>query len=309
LKFLKPLILSCSFLSILAPKVATAEGISTENTPTAKALISTTSSPTSTNESLARTPDQTSWWSPKGMKHSIGVELSDANYGALGTTAIAYGYWREKFGLDVYFGYSKDQDTAASTITTTANDAQSPKTSTIVKEYTGRKNPKKNTFGIQPKLVFVYDRWFRASLGFLIARSSSSSVSYSTGSISTTFADSTNLKNYSVTESDYGTITTSSTAKLLYGPRVNAEFVLKWFPHIALGFGTGVILSSGADTTAKTLTKNRSYTVTDGTAATPTTDETSSIEQRQPSGGTATTLALGGSTFSLLGSFSVRYIW
>jgi hypothetical protein len=70
-----------------------------------------------------------------------------------------------------------------------------------------------------------------------------------------------------------------------------------------------VILSSGADTTAKTLTKNRSYTVTDGTAATPTTDETSSIEQRQPSGGTATTLALGGSTFSLLGSFSVRYIW
>ena len=316
--FSRPFIFAFIASSLCSFEATAAESKAPENTTAAPASATASSTPApmtptalppQTNDGLAPTPDQTSWWSPKGMKQSIGVELSDASYGALGTTTIAYGYWREKFGLDVYFGYSKDQDTAASTTTTTASDTATPKTKTIVKEYTGEKKPKQTTFGIQPKFVFISDRWFRASIGFMIARTSYSAVSYNKGSVSTTYADSSNLSTYSVTESEYGTIASSSTAKLLYGPRVNAEFFLKWFPHIALGFGTGMILSSGDDSTTKTNTENKSYSVTDGTTATPTTNDTTSTEQKTPSGGTAKTLALGGSTFSLLGSFTVRYIW
>jgi hypothetical protein len=261
------------------------------------------------DDSLAPTPSETSWWSTKGMRHSIGVELSDASYGALGTTAIAYGYSRDKFGIDLYMGYSKEQDTAATTSTTSTNDAATPKTKTVSQEFSGVKKPKQTTFGIQPKFYFFSDRWFKASVGFMIARTSSSAVKYNTGTTTTTYADSSNLNNYTVSQTDYGTVSQKSSDKTLYGPRLNTEFYLKWFPHIALGFGTGLIMSTGADATATSSTSNKTYAVTNGTAANPTVDQTESAEQKTPSGGTAKTLALGGSTFSLLGSFTVRYIW
>ena len=309
MKLLIALFLSWNALFFLSSKVAAAEVKKNENAPPAATIFATTALPPATNESLAPTPDQTSWWSPKGMKHSIGVELSDSNYGALGATSIAYGFSLEKFGMDVYFGHSKEMDTAVSTTITTSNDDTTPKTKNVITEYTGKKKPKQTTLGIQPKFVFVSDRWFRASLGFMFARTATSAVSYKQGTITTTYADSSNLNNNSVTEAGYGNVSSSSTAKLLYGPRINTEFFLKWFPHIALGFGTGMILSSGDDATLKSDTEDKSYIVTNGTPAKPTTSTTTSTEQKTPSGGTAKTLALGGSTFSLLGSFSVRYIW
>jgi hypothetical protein len=262
-----------------------------------------------TDDGLAPTPSETSWWSPKGTQHSVGVELSDASYGALGTTAIAYGFSRDRFGIELYMGYTKEQDTAATTSTTATNDASTPKTKTVSQEFSGVKKPKQTTFGIQPKFYFFSDRWFKASVGFMIARTSSSAVKYNTGTTTTTYADSSNLNSYTVSQTDYGTVSQKSTDKLLYGPRLNTEFYLKWFPHIALGFGTGLIMSTGADATATSSTSNKTYAVTNGTAANPTVDRTESAEQKTPSGGTAKTLALGGSTFSLLGSFTVRYIW
>jgi hypothetical protein len=264
---------------------------------------------TLSKESLALTPDQTSWWSPKGMQHSIGVELSDASFGVLGTQAIAYGFMVDKLGVDLYFAHSKDANTSTSSITRTSNDASTPKTLTVVQKFTGTDNHKKTTFGVQPKYVFFADRWFKASVGFMLAYTPKSSVRYRTGTISTTYADATSVNNYSVSESSFGSISSSISSKTLYGPRISTEFYLKWFPHIALGFGTGLILSSGADATTDTSTQSRSYTVTNGVVGTPTTAQTTSASETTKTNGTAKTVAIGGTTFSLLGNFSLRYIW
>lgn len=260
-------------------------------------------------DSLVATPDQTSWWSPKSMRHSVGVELSDSTFGVLGTDAVAYGFSLENFGIDIYFAYSKDANSAVENVTQTSNDVSTPKTLTINKRYTGVQNPKKTTFGIQPKYIFYSDSWFKTSIGFMLAHASRTSVRYRTGTVTTTYADSSVLSNYSVTESAFGYISSTVSPKIIYGPRLNVEFYLKWFPHIALGFGTGMLLTQGGDVTTSTSTQTRSYTVTDGVAANPTSSQTSSSTDKVKSGGSSRTIAVGGTRFNLMGNFGIRYIW
>ena len=123
------------------------------------------------------------------------------------------------------------------------------------------------------------------------------------------YADSTSSSNYSVTESSLGSISSSVSAKTIYGPRVNVEFYLKWFPHIALGFGTGLLLTQGGDATTSTVTQSRTYTVANGVAAKPTSSQTTSSTDKAKSGGSSKTIAVGGTKFNLMGNFAIRYIW
>jgi hypothetical protein len=265
--------------------------------------------PPQTKESLAPTPDQTSWWSPKGMQHSIGIELSDSSFGVLGADAVAYGFSTEKFGLDFYLAYEKEANTASESVTQTTNDAQTPKTKEVTTSYNGSVNPRQTTIGFQPKYIFYSDRWFKASFGFMLAQKAKTSVSYKTGSITKTYSDSSKLSDYSVSETDFGTVSSTVSSKMIYGPRLNVEFYLKWFPHISLGFGTGLLQTQGGDVTNSRNTQTRSYKVTNGVSAEPTSSETTSETGKIKTGGTSKTVAVGGTKFSLLGNFAIRYIW
>lgn len=260
-------------------------------------------------DALAVTPSDTSWWSPKGMQHSIGVELSDESFGVLGTDAIAYGFALEKFGIDLFFAYSKNSNSSRVSVTQSTNDTSTPKSMTVTQSFTGSENPKRATFGIQPKYFIFSDQWFKASIGFMIAQTSSTSVRYKTGSVTTTYPDISNMSNYSVSESSFGSVASTTTAKLHYGPRLNIEFYLKWFPHIGLGFGTGLIQMSGGDVKNSTTTQTRSYAVTNGVAANPSTSQTSTTTETTKTGGASKTVALGGTKFNLMGNFAIRYIW
>jgi hypothetical protein len=260
-------------------------------------------------DTLAVTPSETSWWSPKGMQHSIGVELSDSNFGVLGTDAIAYGFALEKFGVDLYFAYTKDSNSATVNVTQSSNELSNPKSMTVTQRFSGTENPKKTTLGIQPKYFFFSDRWFKASIGFLFAQTPKTSVRYKTGSVTTIYSDTSNMSTYSVSESSLGSTSSSVDAKLSYGPRINVEFYLKWFPHIGLGFGTGLIQTSGGDVKNSTSTQTRSYVVTNGVAATPTSAQTSVTTDTTKTGGTSKTIAVGGTKFNLMGNFAIRYIW
>lgn len=143
----------------------------------------------------------------------------------------------------------------------------------------------------------------------MLAYAAKTSVSYKTGSVTTSYADSSNLSNYSVSETGLGSVSSTSSAKMIYGPRLSVEFYLKWFPHIGLGFGTGLLMTQGGDTTTKTTTQTRSYSVTNGVAGTPTSSQTSSATDTVKTGGSSRTIAVGGTRFSLLGNFAIRYIW
>ena len=316
--FLAPQILSAQDDQQEAPP--TEESTANTNKPKPKLKSDTNSSfnksaktkPTDASlsrDAFAATPGETSWWSPKGMQHSIGVELSDSSFGVLGTDAIAYGFALEKFGMDLFFAYTKDSNSATVSVTQSTNDVTNPKSMTVTQRFTGSENPKRTTFGIQPKFFFFSDRWFKASLGFMIAQTSKSSVRYKTGSITTTYTDSSNLSNYSVSESSFGSVASSVGSKLIYGPRVNIEFYLKWFPHIGLGFGTGLIQTSGGDLKTSTTTQTRSYVVTNGVAANPTSSQTSSSTDTNKPGGSSKTIAVGGTKFNLMGNFGIRYLW
>jgi len=260
-------------------------------------------------DGLAPTPDQTSWWSPKGMRHSVGVELSDSSFGVLGADAVTYGFSFEKFGADFYLAYVKDANSATESVAQTSNDVSTPKTLTVTKRYSGSENPRKTTLGVQPKYIFFSDRWLKVSVGMMLAHSQKTSVRYKTGSMIMSYADSASSSNYSVTESSLGSISSSVSAKTIYGPRVNVEFYLKWFPHIALGFGTGLLLTQGGDATTSTVTQSRTYSVANGVTANPTSSQTTSSTDKVKSGGSSKTIAVGGTKFNLMGNFAIRYIW
>jgi hypothetical protein len=162
---------------------------------------------------------------------------------------------------------------------------------------------------VQPKYVVFADRWLRATAGFMFAYTSTGSVSYKTGSTTTSWSDTAQETTYSVQRNDVGNVSSSTTGRLLLGPRVGTDFYLRWFPHLSLGFSTGLLFGSGGQTTTKTDTEDKSFSVTNGAEQVPTVHTKNSAKSTQTPGTTGETVAIGGSTFNLMGSFTLRYVW
>gem|GEM_PF-5262921 len=69
------------------------------------------------------------------------------------------------------------------------------------------------------------------------------------------------------------------------------------------------MVGSGAASTTETNTENKSFAVQDGVEQTPSSHAATSQKVSLKQGLTGETIAVGGTTFNLMGSFTLRYVW
>lgn len=250
-----------------------------------------------------------SWWKAGLHNYNIGYEAA-AGTGILGQNVIVGGLWfNSNLGLDVFLGYNKGANGSTETVTDSTNVLATPNTRTTTTSYSGTNTGSNITLGANVKYRLVQTDWFQFNIGMMLAFLPGSSGDYQTGSRTETYADVSNTGNKTVTETALGTITSKTSTQIAVGPRLGTEFYIKWFPHLAVGFSTGILTTLTGETTTTTDTTSQSYTVTSGTAGTPTTKTTSHSVATNKLGFRGTTFGIGGTTFSLTGTFSLRYVW
>ena len=248
-------------------------------------------------------------WTPRNYRYSIGYETSST--GPTGNNLVDGGFWNGAFGVDLLLGYTKGADSVQTQTTENIPNLITPTSSKSVQTtLAGSKSASAITFGGRPKLRVVQNNWLQVYGGFLLGATLTGSVDYPTGTITETFADRTQTGNKTVSEFGSGTITQSTSLQVFAGPSLGSEIYLRWIPHLALGFSTGLYFVSGGTTKTTTSTGNKNYTVTNGTAASPTAQNSNTSTTEVNPGLRGSTFGLGGSTFSILNTiFTVRYVW
>jgi hypothetical protein len=69
------------------------------------------------------------------------------------------------------------------------------------------------------------------------------------------------------------------------------------------------LLTIGGETTTTTTTRNRTSTFVNGVEQPPTTDTVNVDVSESKQGLRGATFGIGGTTFNLFGSFTIRYVW
>lgn len=231
---------------------------------------------------------------PETFRYSLGFEralsgsgaTAGADIGPFPNDALVIGRWfSPRFGLDLDVGISRTSDTFATNTTTTAAP------DTTVETYTGTKSATNLFLGATVKYRWFQNEWLQVYVGSILGLRPGTKVEQPTGTRTTTGG--------TTTEANYGTVTTERGTQFVIGPKLGAQFYPKWFPHVALGFATGIAFQFGGSTktTTSTADKDAAGTVTDQTTTIANGDGRSNI----------TTFGLGGTTFSLVTAFNVRY--
>jgi hypothetical protein len=276
---------------------------------------STSESPSEANQAdfsnrpnnWASTPDESAWWSPRNYSYFVGYESSSSSLGVLGKNAIAAGYWDRGFGIEFFVGYTKTADTFTQTTTTAENVTATSQTQTTVSS--NARFPHTFVVGVNPKWRVYQNQWFQLSAGFIVAVSPPASVTYDTGTRVQTTPSTATPTSYSVSETGLGTVESATSLQLNAGVKLGTEFYVKWFPHLALGFATGIVTTVGGGTTTTTSTRTRSFSVVNAVEQAPTSDSNSTIVAEVPRGMSGTTFGIGGTSFQFTGVFTIRYVW
>lgn len=251
-----------------------------------------------------------SWWKANMYSYSIGYETGSNSTGVLGQNVMTGGLWlSDKFGFDLFLGYTKGANGSTTSVSNETNIISTPSTLTVLTQYSGTNSGSNIAIATNVKYRVLQTDWFQFNIGMMVAFIPSSSADYSTGSKREVYADVTNTGNKTVTETGLGSVKVASSSQIIVGPRLGSEFYIKWFPHLAIGFSTGVVTTLSGETTTTTDSSNKTYVVTNGTPATPTVNTSTHTVDTTKLGTTGTTFGLGGTSFSLLGSFSIRYVW
>jgi len=247
------------------------------------------------------------WWSPESQQYALGYENGSGNFNVFAQNAMVFGIWvGPRLGLDIYLGYTKDADTYTTTSASSESSLNTTKTASTT--YSGIKNQNYYTLGLGLKYVLYQNSWVQINFGGVAAVTLPSSATYSSGTITETFAVKTDPTNKSVVDT-VGSIEAKTALAYHVGPKIGSEFYLKWFPHLSLGFATGLLASFGGNTATTTTTRNKIFTVVNGTEQTPSTDTTSVSVADRDLGMRAKTFGIGGTVFNLFGNFTIRYVW
>jgi hypothetical protein len=254
---------------------------------------------------------ETSWWRPSRYTYELGYEAAATNTtGVLGTSVVTGGMWMgDSFGLEFFMGYTKSANANTETISTSTNTIATPNTQTNSTSYSGTNAAPTFALAINPRYRLIQTDWFHLNIGLMVGLFLPSSADYQTGTKTETIANTTTPNNKSVSETSWGTVKSENGFNVGVGPRISSQFYIKWFPHLAVGLSTGVFTFLSGNTTTTTDTKTRSYTVVNGVDQTPTSETTTHTVATTKPGFRATTFGLGGTTFALTGSFTIRYIW
>jgi hypothetical protein len=225
--------------------------------------------------------------------------------GVLTQNVIVYGWWKKDWATEFFAGFSKAADTFATTNTT--NSASTSASS--INSVSGVKNPYMVTVGGGQNYRISHSKWIQIYSGYFGGLTYTTNTSYSTGSTATSVANTATPTNYTTSYSNVGSVTSSTQPLVYVGGKLGAEFYLKWFPNLALGFQSGLVTTFGGNTTTSTSTKSGSDTYTGGVPASPSPVSSSNSSSSVNPGLTANTFGLGGTVFQLTGSFTLRYVW
>lgn len=248
-------------------------------------------------------------WSPEKQRYSIGYEGAALSaVSVIGKNAMNFGCWlNDSWAIDAYFGYTKDADTYSDT-TASIGDAVA-NSSTVTVTHAGIKNANIFTLGAGVRYRVFQNSWFQFNVGGLLTYTPGVAASYTTGSITTTTPNLNSPGNQTISETGLGTISSNTNATTSVGPKLGTEFYPRWFPHLALGFSTGILTTFGSESTVTTSTRTRTYTTLGGTAQPPSADTTTNSVASLKPGTRGVTFGVGGAQFQLIGTFTIRYIW
>lgn len=249
------------------------------------------------------------WWNTRASRHALGFEApAPSSSSLLGSGAVIFGAWfADAVGMDFYFGLSRTAATATETSTVAENPTAKTRTTTTV--FSGANTPTNFTLGAYLKFRAYSNNWFTLHLGPQVALSPSGKSTSTTGTSADSIPNTDDPDNHTVTQTTFGTVATTRATVLGIGPKIGAEFYLKWIPHLGIGMSTGVMAVLGGSTTATTTTSNKTITYTDGVASDPGAVPSTTTTVTTNRGLEATTFGLGGTTFSLVGSFTLRYVF
>jgi hypothetical protein len=210
-------------------------------------------------------------------------------------------------GLDFYAGFSRTAATATTTATVSENPTAKTRTTTTL--YSGRNTVTNLTFGTYLKFRAYSNPWFTLHLGPQIGFSPTASATSTTGTETVSIPNTDSSDDRTITRTSYGTIAESRAMLLSAGPKLGAEIYLKWIPHLAVGMSTGILAIFGGTTTETTTTSNKTIPVVDDVEQDPGDVPTTTTTVTTTRGLEAKTFGLGSTTFSLFGTFTVRYIF
>jgi hypothetical protein len=246
-------------------------------------------------------------WSAEGASYSLGYESPASGVGILGQNMVIFGIAASpEFWVDLYFGYTKSANTTTVSQSRLDNALTSARTDTTT--YGGAEQPHEFSLGVALRVVAFQNSWLQIHAGPIAAVILPSSVSYNTGSLVRTYADKNVSGTYSVSDS-IGTVEQTTNLSAQVGLRVGSEFYLRWFPHLALGFSTGLLTTLGGDTSTTTTTRSKTYNVVNNVDQTPSADSTTTTTSDLQRGIEAATFGVGGTRFNLFGTFLIRYVW
>lgn len=258
-----------------------------------------------------------SWWSPETYQFSIGYERAGSSTAALGGDNIAFGVWFPGgFGMDFYLGYTRNAGTTnvETRIQETGTTTKSRTTNTQYSGVTGSQN---FTAGLGLKGRLYQNSWFQFNMGILFAYTGPSNTESTVGQVTEVIPNTGFPTTKTITEATfsgspgYGTTISNTKGAFSVGPKIGTEFYPKWFPHLALGFATGVLTTIGGDTVESTTTRVRTVTFIDGVdqgdlSGTDAPTTTTSSTKR---GTRVGTFGIGGTTFQFTGIFTIRYVF
>lgn len=249
------------------------------------------------------------WWNARACTGAVGFEASSpGSTSLLGSGSVLYGSWfSENVGMDFYFGVSKTAGTATSTSTVAENPTAKTRSTTTV--YSGANTPFNFTIGAYLKFRAYANSWFALHLGPQVGISPPAKASTTTGTEAVSIPNTDDTTTYTTTQTTFGTVDSNRAFLVSLGPKIGAEFYLKWIPHLAIGMSTGVLAVLGGTTTTTTTTSNKTITVTSGTPSDPGAVPSTTQTVTTTRGIEANTFGLGGTTFSFTGTFTIRYIF
>lgn len=255
----------------------------------------------------AENSEATSWWSPENQRYSIGYENGTGNFNIFGRNAVSLSHtFAPNRIVDIYLGYTKNADTI--TVGTSTADTALTNTRTITTSYGGVGNAHVITLGAGYRSVLYQNAWVQIHAGIVGALVLPFSAKYNNGSFVETFPNKDDADNRTIADT-VGSVESREALSFQVGPRIGSEFYVKWFPHLALGFSTGIITAFGGNTKTTTVVRTKNYTVANGQEQLPTTDNTTTTVSESRVGMRGTTFGIGGTIFNLFGNFSLRYIW
>jgi hypothetical protein len=253
-------------------------------------------------------PPVTDWYAPwpngGGYSHYIGFEGSSYGTSPIGKDTVLYGKWNGDDGYQIFVGFTKTRDTMTTTNSSSTNSFANTSTSTT--SYSGIKNPLTLIIGGAYLHKIHQSKWLQIAIGPFGGFSWSSDVSYPTGTTSTSLNTITGAA--TISQSAFGVIRSHTDPSAFLGLKIASEFYVKWFPGLALGFGTGFATQFGGKTTSNSDTVNETESVSGGVTTVTSKTSSSSSSNTDP-GMSLSTFAVGGVVFQLTGTFTIHYVW